>query len=153
MRTSMIVSLCLVVAACSSGSSSSGIPDAQPATADASALVTVITLVDGVPSSNVDVLFQDRSGAIVHHAKSDAEGHATFALENGGMVTMFVVDDTGGASTTNHLLETITGVAPGDVVTLGRIRPPYQPDMQAMIHVTIAAAFPGASTYDVRFGG
>lgn len=90
--------------------------DAPPA----SVRVTVLnTLGDGLPDATAKVLFQDSQGALVQEATVDAMGKAEAMLPLGGMVTIvrITVDVPTQLSAS---LTTLTGVKPGDDLTVGR---------------------------------
>lgn len=91
---------------------SSSMTDMGPPPAGAEA--TALVLRGGLPAANVTVAFHDADGAVVAVVATAADGRASAAIAEGGMITVPV--ERGG---TGGELDTVTGVAPGETITFG----------------------------------
>ena len=117
-----LVVLSIALVGC--GQVTAGLADAPPpdTTVDAaSAPVSITSLTqtgDGLPDTNVDVVFADATGTLILETQVDAQGHAQAEMPAGGNVTIIrTTVDT--ATTLTGALSTITGVKPGDNLTFG----------------------------------
>ena len=101
------------------------LPDAPPnddASVDAappSVKVTSLTVTgDGLPDTNVTVIFEDAAGTLISDEPVDANGKVQAEMPNGGnVIVLRIPTDT--PSTLNANMEVITGVKPGDDLTAG----------------------------------
>jgi hypothetical protein len=81
--------------------------------------VTVLTyLGDGAPDTTVTVVFQDPAGNLVFDGPVDAMGKISAMLPEGGTVTS-IHTNTDTATNLAAALTSITGVKPGDDITIG----------------------------------
>jgi hypothetical protein len=81
--------------------------------------VTSLTLIgDGLPDTNVIVIFADDVGTLIADGAPDASGKISAVMPNGGTVTVLrtLVDN---STTLQGTMVSITGVKPGDDLTFG----------------------------------
>lgn len=87
------------------------LPDSSP-DVDAGPLpVKVIVLRNGAPEANVNVVFQDATGAVLEAKTTAIDGSASRVVTAGAMVTVVL------GSVVSSQLVTVVGVKPGDVLT------------------------------------
>jgi hypothetical protein len=126
LRLSFTSALALA-AACGKSNSLADAPGADSNRADAANTidadqhgpVTVIALdPDGAsgPEAGVQVAFLEPTGVLAAEVTTDANGKATADVLPGASVTAVYV-----VSATQHALETVTGVKPGDTITIGDV--------------------------------
>lgn len=119
-------------------------PDAAPIDAELPGPVTVTVTGAGGPIADVDVVFNDASGAVLGATTTDPSGEATAMVPSGGAVTVAVVS--GGA----HASISWLGVEPGDELTWA-VEPPT-PTSVGPVRVTLPGAFAGATHYTTQLG-
>lgn len=116
-------SVVLSIALLGCGQVTPGLADAPPPdSVDAAVAPVSITSLtqtgDGLPDTNVDVVFADDVGNLISETQVDAQGHAQAEMPTGGTVTLVrTTVDT--ATTLTASMSTITGVKPGDNLTFG----------------------------------
>ena len=127
LRLSFTSALVLAVGACGKTNSLADAPGADSnrtdaantIDADAHGPVTVITMnPDGTsgPLMGVPVVFQEPNGDLAAEVMTDATGKASADVLPGASVTaVYVISDT------QHSLQTITGVKPNDMITIGGV--------------------------------
>lgn len=116
---------------CACGSSNHQGQDAPPASDASSDVSTDSTLVsvhvttptgDGKDDTTAIVVFMDASGAAVHDGPTDATGHASWDLPDGGSVTVLQRYVNTSNNKNVDLLTTFRAVKPGDMLNAGRLK-------------------------------
>jgi hypothetical protein len=121
----LAISFAIALAACGNVKANH-LPDAPPGDDApgidaASPLVKVTSLTmtgDGQPDLNVTVIFEDATGNLISDDPVDANGKVQAEMPDGGNVVV-VRTPTDTPSTLNATVQVITGVKPGDDLTLG----------------------------------
>jgi len=117
--------------------------------ADASGLATVITLIDSVPRSGIDVVFHAPDGTVTAHVVSDTSGTASSTVIAGSIVTMAYTRESDG----ELILRSFFGVDPGETVELLLGSGLSAASMViGTLRVALGERYPGATTYDVQNG-
>jgi len=93
--------------------------DAAVDAAPSAVKVTSLTVTgDGLPDTNVTVIFEDGAGNLISDDPVDANGKAQAEMPGGGnVIVLRIPTDT--PSSLNANMEVITGVKPGDDLTVG----------------------------------
>ncbi len=128
-----------------------GCADDAPAGTAADGAVAVVVTLDGAPAAGVRVVFQDAAGFVVagDHATTDATGTASALGAAGGTVTVVEPRPTATPTLSGTVLDTITDIAPGDVlhVDIGATPPPATAS-NIVLTLPVDAA-PGVATYEL----
>ena len=115
--------------------------DAGPADASPEGQVTMNVTLNGAPEPGVLVVFQDSEGAILTSGTTDATGAFASVVPAGSQVTVVLLDGN------NVELETVTALAPGDVLTANNPGPQHG----VTVDVTSVPANPPAGTTQDEF--
>src|SRR5262249_23596659 len=122
--------------------------DASVPSIDAAEPVVTVTVLaadgSGVPSPNVPVVFLEADGSLTKETVTDAEGKAQAKVKDGaGAPAISDVADT------DHRLETILGVKPGDTLTIGNF---YNGTAAGTFTVSFLEGPPGTTTAYAAYG-
>lgn len=140
----------------SSGNQGTDAPEGDARQADAGpdapavGLVTVTVTALMTPVPGAAVVFADASGNVIATQATGADGRASEMVAAGGSVTC---DPTFGVGT-DHVLQTVFDVQPGDQITCGSPGTPNPtPTAQGTVQFTLAGAVASATQYVVDPGG
>ncbi|HUQ06053.1 MAG TPA: hypothetical protein VM261_26300 [Kofleriaceae bacterium] len=125
------------------GDIDSGTTDDAPSTdAPTSGVATVQVQLAGVATGGLKVNFQEADGSLISEADTDTSGTATGTIHANAMVTIAVGP---------RALVTITGVNPGETITL-RTPPPFDNSSAGTVTFSAATEAPSKSFYRVDLG-
>jgi hypothetical protein len=145
-----IVVIACLLAACGRigfGENTTG-DDAPPDGPPPPGPISLTILDNGTPLEDIEVLFQDPSGAFVEAKKTDANGKVTAVVAANSMLTIVHLKTE--TITSMYELRTIGGLQPGDDIVLGNTTDPDEPVGE--VAAALPGAFAGATVYTVRHG-
>ena len=120
------------------------VPDAEVPDADPSGPVTITVTGEGSPIPDVDVVFNDATGAVLSHKTTGSDGKATETMLPGGSLTIAVQPPSG------YFTVTYSDVQPGDDLVWQFDAP--VPATVGDLAVTLPGVQANATRYDVQIG-